>query len=266
VWLGRADRGARQSAGEATRLLRTVLPTIAILGLSAVVAGIVNFERWRNPFTFADFHYYDMRLSVYPYLPEVLQNYGEFDIGRIWIGALYYATDIPYLLHTLPPFAKFLHARFHVIEAPPMTPVLTNPLTVILAGIGLYRVWWRPEPGIRGLAILRLALLGHSSAVFLILAAMGFTLRYRFDFAPFMTLAALVGYASISGAMTGMSESWRKCVRIAAVGLCFLGILIQPLRAALVQSIQLAGPNECPPRPAPFRIVSPNTYSVDNSR
>lgn len=225
LWLRRADRGRPQSPGEATRLSTTILPPIAILGLSAVVAGIINFERWRNPFTFADFHYYDMRMTTYPNLLEILQNYGEFDIGRIWIGALYYATDIPYLLHTLSPFGEFLRARLQVIEAPPMTPVLTNPLTIILAGIGLYRVWWRPEPSMRGVAILRLALLGHSSAVLLILAAMGYTLRYRFDFAPFMTLAALVGYASISVAMTGMSESRCKRVRIAAIGLCFLGIV-----------------------------------------
>ena len=225
LWLRRADRGTRQSAGEATWLSTTILPPIAILGLSAVVAGIVNFERWGNPFTFADFHYYDMRMTTYPNLLEILRNYGEFNIGRIWIGALYYATDIPYLLHTLSPFAEFLRARFQLIEAPPMTPVLTNPLTIILAGIGLYRVWWRPEPSTRGVAILRLVLLGHSSAVLLILAAMGYTMRYRFDFAPFMTLAALVGYASISVAMTGMSASSRKRVRIAAIGLCFLGIV-----------------------------------------
>lgn len=225
VWLRRADFGARQSEGETARLSTTILPPIAILGLSAVVAGIVNFERWGNPFTFADFHYYDMRVWAYPNLPEILRNYGEFNIGRIWIGVLYYATDIPYFLHTLSPFAEFLRARFQVIEAPPMTPVLTNPLTLILAGIGLYRVWWRPEPNMQGVAILRLVLFGHSSAVLLILAAMGYTMRYRFDFAPFMTLAAFVGYASISAAVTGMREASRKRVRVAAIGLCFLGIV-----------------------------------------
>jgi hypothetical protein len=225
LWLRLAGRGTRQSAGEATHLSTTILSPIAILGLSAAVGGIVNFERWGNPFTFADFHYYDMGVWAYPNLPEILRNYGEFNIGRIWIGALYYATDIPYLLHTLSPFAEFLRARFQLIEGPPMTPVLTNPLTIILAGIGLYRVWWRPEPSMRGVAILRLVLLGHSSAVLLILAAMGYTMRYRFDFAPFMTLAAVVGYASISVAMTEMSKSWRKRVRITAIGLCFLGIV-----------------------------------------
>ena len=54
-------------------------------------------------------------------------KYGEFDVGRKWIEALYYATGIPYVLKAVPPFAEFLHARYSGIEAPPITPVLTNP-------------------------------------------------------------------------------------------------------------------------------------------
>jgi hypothetical protein len=218
------NTGPRPFSATATRLSSMIVP-IAILGLSGVVVGVVNFQRWGNPFTFADFHYYDMRIGVYPRLAEILHNYGEFNIGRIWIGALYYMTDLPYLLHTLPPFGEFLRARFQVIDAPPMEPVLTNPLTIILAGIGLYRIWWRPGLSIRGVAILPLALLGHASAVLLIFAAMGLTLRYHFDLAPFMTLAALIGYASISTTMAEARESRRKRVRMAAIGLCAVGIL-----------------------------------------
>jgi hypothetical protein len=65
--------------------------------------------------------------------------------GRVWIGALYYATGIPFMLNAAPPFAEFLHARYQGIEAPPVIPLLTNPITVLLAGVGLYRLWWRPE-------------------------------------------------------------------------------------------------------------------------
>jgi hypothetical protein len=73
--------------------------------------------------------------------------------------------------------------------------------------------------------ILRLALLGHASAVLLVLAAMGYALRYRFDFAPFMTLAALIGYSSVATAVSKAPEFWRRRVRSAAIGLCSLGIL-----------------------------------------
>jgi hypothetical protein len=43
-----------------------------------------------------------------------------------------------------------------------------------------------------------LTLIGHFTAVLLIFTAMYLALRYRFDLAPFMTLAALIGYRSVS--------------------------------------------------------------------
>src|SRR5262249_29618653 len=141
---------------------------------------------------------------------DILRDYGEINLGRVWIGALYYGTGIPYLLKGVPPFAEFLHDRLAAIEAPPFTPFLTNPLTIILAGVGVFRLSGRPGLPDRAMAILRLALVGHASAVLLILAAMYLTMRYRFDFAPFMTLAALVGYRAVSVASTASSESWRN--------------------------------------------------------
>jgi hypothetical protein len=123
----------------------------------------------------------------------------------------------------VPTFAGFL--RCCVIEAPPLTPLLTNPLTVILAGVGLYRLWWRPDLPPRSLAPLRIALIGHAFIVVLILMFFTFTLRYRFDFAPFMTLAAFVGYRSLSMTAANFSGTWRRRILIAAVGLCVLGVL-----------------------------------------
>jgi hypothetical protein len=191
--------------------------------LGAVVVGIINFGRWGNPLVFADFHYYDMKVNWNTI--DILRKYGEFNVGRVWIGALYYATDLPYLLHTLPPVAEFLRARFMGVGAPPMTPILTNPLTIILAGTGLYRVWWKPDLSFQQVTILRLALVGHSAAVFLILAAMDFQSRYRFDFAPFMTLAAFVGYRSVSIGVAEACEARRKRARNITIILCFLGVV-----------------------------------------
>jgi hypothetical protein len=102
-------------------------------------------------------------------------------VGRVWIGALYYATGIPFMLKAAPPFAEFLQARYQGIEAPPVIPLLANPITVLLAGVGLYRLWCRPGLPAHSLAMLRFALVGHASAVLLILAAMYLALL---SFAP----------------------------------------------------------------------------------
>jgi hypothetical protein len=202
---------------------RILLP-IFVLALLAVIAGVVNFERWRDPFIFADFRYYDFSKLYRPNDFTVLRDYGEFSLSRLWIGALYYATGLPYLVKAMPPFAEFLRVRYWGLEAPPITPVLTNPLIALLAGIGLYRLWWMTELAAGCRTILTLALIGHASAVLLIFSAMYLALRYRFDLAPFMTLGAFIGYRSISVTARNAGETWRKRVRIAAIGLCFLGI------------------------------------------
>ena len=197
---------------------------IAVLLLFAIAVGAVNFARWGNPFIFVDFRYYYWGLRHANFL-GILQNYGEINLGRMWIGGLYYATGIPYLLKGVHPFAEFLDSRIAAIEAPPFSPFLTNPITIFLAGIGIYHLWWRPSLPPQSASILRLALVGHSSAALLIFAAMYLTMRYRFDFAPFMTMAALIGYRAISFTAAERPESWRKRLRIATAGLCVLGIL-----------------------------------------
>ena len=155
----------------------------------------------------------------------MLRNYGEFSPSRLWIGALYYATGILYFLKGVQPFADFLRSRYQGIEGPPIIPVMTNPINLALAIFGLYRLCWKPELVVGCRTILGLSLIGHSSAVLLVFAAMGLTPRYRFDFAPFVTLAALVGYGSVSKTITQAGESWRKRVHVIAIGLCFLGIV-----------------------------------------
>lgn len=201
---------------------RISLPVL-VLGLLAAAAGIVNFGRWGNPLPFGGGANYTYWIQRHPNVIVTIRDYGVFNLDRIGIAVLYYATGIPYILKSVPRFAEFF--RSAVIEAPPFTPLLTNPLTVILAGVGLYRLWCRPDLQPRSLAMLRIALIGHASAVFLILTFFTFTLRYRFDLAPFMTLAAFVGYRSLSMTAAGFSETWRRRILMAAVGLSVLGIL-----------------------------------------
>src|SRR5271169_3217515 len=182
---------------------------IIVLGLLGVAVSVVNFERWGNPLTFSDFHY-NYWIQHNPIRLAVLENYGDLNLGRMWIGALYYATGIPYVLKSVPPFDAFLRARFVTIEAPPVVPLLTNPLTILLAGIGFYRLWTMPQLAANSVAMLRLALVGHASAVLLIFASSGLALRYRLDLAPFTTLAAFVGYRYASITAAESSDTGRK--------------------------------------------------------
>ena len=202
---------------------RIALP-IAVLISFVIIAGTVNFERWGNPFRFVDYQYYDFSNLHRRNDFAVIRDFGEISLGRAWIGAFYYATGIPYVLKAVPPFAEFLHSRYQAIEAPPITPVLTNPLTILLGTVGLYRLWSNPPLSAEGAMLLLLVLIGHAAAVLVIFGAMYLALRYRFDLAPFTILAALIGYRAVSIAAAEASETWRKRLRIALVGLCLLGI------------------------------------------
>jgi hypothetical protein len=115
-----------------------------------------------------------------------------------------------------------------------------------------YRLWWKPELPIRCVAVLRFTLIGNASAVLLILAAMFFTLRYRFDFAPFMTLAALIGYRSVSITAVEARETWQKRLSIAAIGLCVLGILSSHYVLLIHKVWSIAVPMEVRLRLLPF--------------
>ena len=204
---------------------RSVLLPIVVLGLLGVAVGVVNFERWGNPLTFGDFHYnYWIRHN--PTRLAALENYGDFNPRSDVDRSALLCDRHSLCAEERTAVRRVSSARYVAIEAPPIIPLLTNPLTILLAGIGLYRLWSRPQLPADGVAILRLALIGNASAVVLIFMASGLALRYRFDLAPFMTLAAFVGYRSISLTAAESSEAWRKRLHIAAVGMCVLGILV----------------------------------------
>src|SRR5271165_721477 len=236
--------------------LDIVLP-LAVLFLLAVAAGIVNFERSGNPFSFIDFRYYDFSNLHRQNDLAVLRNYGEIDLGRVWIGALYYATGVPYVLKAVSPFAEFLHSRYQAIEAPPITPLLTNPLTIVLGAVGLYRLCSKPPVSASGAALLRLALIGHAAVAVVILAAMNLALRYRFDFAPFMTLAALVGYRAVSVSMAETPEIRRKRLRIRCDRTVRTRHNGQPLRPSGPQGMEHRRADAGPPRLTALRTFCP---------
>jgi hypothetical protein len=234
---------------------RTMLP-IVILGVAATAVGVINYERWGNPLTFIDLHYATYGKSQRNAL-EVLRGYGEFNLGRLWIGALYYLTGIPWLLKTVPPFAEFLHARFQGIEAPPTTPLLTNPIHFLLAVIGLCCLWQKPERASNQATILRLTLIGHGCAVLLIFAAIYLALRYRLDLAPFTTLAALVGYRCVSISSTKITKVSRRQLRFAAAGLSLLGILCSHYLLLLYKVWSMGVPSNVRNMLLPFSPLSP---------
>jgi hypothetical protein len=230
---------------------------IGILGLMGLLQGVINFGRWGSPFAFGtDIRYYALAKMADGGNFDALRNHGLFNLGRVWIGALYYATGLPWLVKGVPPFAEFLRAWYARIEGPPTSPLLTNPLTMFLAGFGVYRLirGRRPEPRTVSLAIVRLALVGHLAAVLLIFSLGFLTLRYHVDFAGFATLATVLGYRSLC---IEAPEGLRKRLSVVGAGLCVTGILCSAYVLVLHKAWSMGVPMDV--RLA-LRPLLPSTY------
>ena len=254
----------RQSAAHGSVLLSKISASVrdariwlpvGILGLMALLQGVINFGRWGSPFTFSpDIQYYALAKMRDAGNFDALRNHGAFNFGRVWVGALYYATGLPWLLKGVPPFAEFLRAWYVRIEGPPSTPLLTNPLTVLLAALGVYRLMRRADLSTGSLAIARLALAGHLAAVLLILTLCYLTLRYCVDLIGFVVLARVLGYRSVC---LEAPEASRKLLSIAGAGLCVIGILFSGYVLVLHKAWSMGVPMDV--RLA-LRPLLPSTY------
>ena len=70
-----SDQAARRGAGVLKRFElmardRRILAPVTILGLFGGVAGVVNFRKWGNLFTFANYRYATMRRTRRPSPPR----------------------------------------------------------------------------------------------------------------------------------------------------------------------------------------------------
>jgi hypothetical protein len=255
--LSAAHAGSMATAIGAVARDPVIIVTLGILTALAVMAGIVNFERWGNPLIFGGDANNYIVLKEKPDEVRMFNTYGAFNIQRIWVGFLYYATGIPWLVKGITPFSGFLHARYHSIEGPPLVPLLTNPLTIILAGIGIYQLWRCPKSYPGGNPILWLTLAGHAVVIVIIFTVLSLTVRYRFDLAPFMTLAAFIGYRSFCLAAAEVGDASQKRLRIAAITLCLVGILFSHYTLLLHKAWSPSVPMEVR---LSLRPLLPSTY------
>jgi hypothetical protein len=87
--------------------------------------------------------------------------------------------------------------------------------------------------------------------------AIALALRSRLDLAPFMILAALVGYRWTSIASAEATDVWRRRLRIAAAGSCFLGILCSHDVLLLYKVWSMSVPPDGRSALLPFSPLSP---------
>jgi len=161
-------------------------PAVA-LATFALVTGGVNYGRWGSPFTFANFHAYLYNIQENFVSPSIRQ--GNFRIERIGCNFLYFFAPIfglpgnggqPWLKDTCYP-------NWEIMEAPPASFLITDPLLLFFAGSCLLRGRfmlkdWSATAIAAGLIVPPLLMLTFFTVTF----------RYRMEFYPLLIFLSLL--------------------------------------------------------------------------
>ena len=220
---------------------RRVLLPLAMLALFFGAAGIVNLERWGNPFVFADYSLF-IGNTLYPDRWPRIQRYGLFSLERVPLGLIYYLFPI-WVLHGSDGLLVLDDYRSRLVDAaelPPASFLLTDLLSVLLIVLAWRRkgAWCRPGAAMAQ----RLAVAaGLAIPIGLMLAAIGMTYRYRMEFYPLLEFAGLLAIRDISEDSTVRPLSAR--LRAALVAATFIGIVAAHVTLAMYK-LSTFGPGQ----------------------
>lgn len=202
-------------------LTRRILVPATILVALLIVAGTVNYYRWGNPTTFADYTLY-LGNRFYPDRIPRTDLYGLFNLARIPFGLSYYFLPI-WVLQGRDGRLLFENTQIRLmdnVELPPSSYFLTDLLPIAFIVFLIMAVWagrsivsgslrksrelvglGDPQSSHQFLSYAQgLALaIGLAVPCVLMLTAISMNYRYRMEFYPEMDLLAFLGlYATVS--------------------------------------------------------------------
>lgn len=198
----------------------TAIPPVLLLALFGGVTALVNFGRWGNPLTFADYHHY-LYNTWYPDRLVRMAEQGLFNLHRVPFGLVYYFAPV-WVLHGADGQLLLEATRQKWIDAaelPPSSFLLTDPLLLLLGCRAIATGLRRPiATRLRSAAIA----LGLVLSPLLMLCAVSMNFRYRLDFYPLIEFLAFSGLILIG---EGARAPGKRLVALLAV-LSVLGSLL----------------------------------------
>jgi hypothetical protein len=224
--------GEKRPAGRVPVMSGRILGPVALLGLFAAVALTVNQMRFGNPLKFIDLHYQLVSIIDNPDRIPRLDRYGEFNVSRLWYGLLYYFVPL-WMIRTpdgLLAFPSFRHRMVDMVELPPSSFLLSDPLLLVFAAVGLVLTIRALSGADRARSAVLLGVAGAMALpCLLVLGAISFAFRYRGDFYPLFLLLAFAGLHYRLSAPLGMPDRTilpRLAAPLAVVGILSATILL----------------------------------------
>jgi hypothetical protein len=195
---------------------KRMLAPLGILGAFVAATGIVNYGRWGNPATFANYDLYMLR-TYFPGFVQTMHKYGPFNLLRIPFSLAYYFVPI-WVLHGPSGQLFFESTRTHYfgdVELPPSSFFLTDLLPVCFIVLLAITLWRRRSrhlpPAGRWAAALAIGLL---APCILMLMLDWQAYRYRMEFYPEIDLLAFLGLYFAVTDMAALSSftRWRQWI------------------------------------------------------
>ena len=185
--------------GQALIQQRTLIP-LGILAAFIAVTGVVNYFRWGNPATFANYYIYLCNNCVGNWVPR-LREYGTFNLARIPFGLQYFFFPVGVLRgsdgHFLLESTRM--RLFNTVEVTPASFFLTDLLPlcfIVFLGIAGWRRRSASQTSVNRVVAIAVGLL---APCVLMVTASSLAYRYRMEFYPEIDFLALLGlYLTVS--------------------------------------------------------------------
>jgi hypothetical protein len=219
----------RRLSGSALAQVRILRPLI-IASCFVGIAAFVNFQRFGNIATFADYSIYNYN-KLFPDRVARTAAYGLFNIVRLPFGMIYYFFPVWVIQgsnHQLL-LGAMRDRLIDAAELPPGSFLLSDPLLLVLGLSGVTAMLKRRLVAFGARALVTAIAGGLVIPAVLMLTAISMCFRYRLDFYPLFEFLAFVGVTTYGAA--GAIPRWAS--RRALLLLLFVSIVASHLEMAL---------------------------------
>ncbi|MFT8720803.1 hypothetical protein, partial [Acetobacter sp.] len=201
--------------------LQYFIAAAAILGVGIAITAGINFERWGNPLTFANYNLYLFNIDFPDRLIRT-RLYGLFNVERIPLGIIYFFFPI-WIFHNgdhlffQTDFARLLDA----VELPASSFFLTDGVFLLLGSFFfvslISKKTWSTDKSLKQSSFCIIA--GLAIPPILMLMAISMNYRYRAEFYPLILFMAFMG-ARLIFTHDSLNRKWLKptCWGLVVVG------------------------------------------------
>ena len=237
LWLQVAGRRVRANGAAGVMPL---LAPLLILAACVAVTAVVNYQRWGNPLAFMDARYYLDALLRAPDRLQRVQQYGQFNPIRIGYGLVYYFFPV-WVLHGADGhllWTQFQQRTIDVVELPPGSFLLSDPLLLGLTVYTLVHLVWRRDIAKPAIAVSSLA--GLAIPIVLMLSFIWMTFRYRLEFYPLFEFCAFIGLFRLISGSPAPRTGWFKAAAYTGVVVALFAFYIYRISPYGTASVPLA--------------------------